>query len=409
MQSDHTYAQTPIDVVPPSHLRLCYILLSPTFGMHQYTADYANRMVAAGHEVTLITTSAYPADRYAPEVTVHTPVATRDSGFSLQGLLGLLTAWKRLGLDTLLRSDVPTLSRFDVVHFTGPHLWNPHLLYRLRRLGIPTLHTLHDLDPHPGSPYGPLLHLWNRAVLHTATAILVHGKRYQERLSRYSSTHLPLLHLFLSYELSSELDASIHTPDQLSPVPTLSRSAAPTVLFFGRLEKYKGVAVLLEAWSRYKAAGRAGRLILAGKGELQSLWSGALPPEVELRQHRIEDDEALALFRQASLVVLPYIGATQSALIPAAYAFGKPVIASRSGALPEYVEEGRTGWLVPPGDAGALAAALAEALQSLDAPERRRDFALNCGKWYTTQREAEEAALSHLYTSLRGRHEHRSS
>ncbi|OQA92348.1 MAG: D-inositol 3-phosphate glycosyltransferase [Chloroflexi bacterium ADurb.Bin222] len=298
-----------------------------------------------------------------------------------------------------------------MIHFTGPHLWNPLLLRRLRQLGIPTLHTLHDLDPHPGSPYGSLLHLWNRAVLHTATAILVHGKRYQERLSRYPVTHLPLLHLFLGYDLSSELDASIHSPTppralRSGPLPP---SPSPVVLFFGRLEKYKGVSVLLQAWERYKAGGGVGRLILAGKGELHSLWSGALPPEVELRQHRIEDAEALALFREASLLVLPYIGATQSALIPAAYAFGKPVIASRSGALPEYVEEGRTGWLVPPGDAGALAAALAEALQSLESPERQCDFALNCGRWYTTQREAEEAALSQLYTSLRGQHEYRRS
>ena len=43
------------------HHLLCYILLSSTFGMHQYTADYANRMAAAGHDVHLIITTTYLA------------------------------------------------------------------------------------------------------------------------------------------------------------------------------------------------------------------------------------------------------------------------------------------------------------------------------------------------------------
>ena len=67
-------------------MRLCYVLLSPTFGMHQYTADIANRMANAGHEVHLVTTRRYPPDRYAPGVTVHTPVGERNTGLSLDAL-----------------------------------------------------------------------------------------------------------------------------------------------------------------------------------------------------------------------------------------------------------------------------------------------------------------------------------
>lgn len=373
----------------PSSLRLCYILLSPTFGMHQYTADYANRMAAAGHEVHLVTTAGYPADRYAPEVQVHTPITTTDTGFNLTAVRHAPVA---------LRAILGVLQNWppDVIHFTGPHLWNPLLLMRLRLLGIPTLHTLHDLDPHPGSPYGPLLHLWNRAVLHTATHILVHGQCYAQRLSRYPVTHLPLLHLFLGYSHMAALTPSPH--GLLASAFSLALTpSAPTVLFFGRLEKYKGVSVLLEAWARYKAAGGAGRLILAGNGALTSLWPHALPPEVEVRNRRIEDDEALALFQACSLVVLPYIGATQSALIPAAYAFGKPVIATRSGALPEYVREGETGWLIPPGDAAALAEALSLSLSDADGLK-------TTGKagwlWYNKMLGEEERRLLALYHAV---------
>ena len=50
------------------------------------TADLANRMASAGHEVHLVTTSHFPRDRYGADLAIHTPVATIDRGFSLHGL-----------------------------------------------------------------------------------------------------------------------------------------------------------------------------------------------------------------------------------------------------------------------------------------------------------------------------------
>ena len=68
-------------------MRLIYLLLSPTFGMHQYTADLANRLAAEpGMEVHLVTTVALPRDRYSPAVRIHTPIAARTTGFSTEGL-----------------------------------------------------------------------------------------------------------------------------------------------------------------------------------------------------------------------------------------------------------------------------------------------------------------------------------
>jgi hypothetical protein len=67
-------------------MRICYVLLSPTFGMHQYTADLANRMVRAGHDVSLVTTCHYPGDRYLPAISVRTPVEAQDTGFSADAL-----------------------------------------------------------------------------------------------------------------------------------------------------------------------------------------------------------------------------------------------------------------------------------------------------------------------------------
>ena len=148
-------------------LRLAYVLLSPTVGMHQYTAGLADDMSAAGHEIHLITTRGAPLDRYSPAVTVHTPFVTRDRGFSPTGLAATPAAVR--GALAALKGLSP-----DAVHITGAHLGNPLLLRALRRSGIPTpsssrggvpaIHTLHDLHPHAGAVYGRLLYLWNGRV-----------------------------------------------------------------------------------------------------------------------------------------------------------------------------------------------------------------------------------------------------
>jgi alpha-maltose-1-phosphate synthase len=84
----------------------------------------------------------------------------------------------------------------------------------------------------------------------------------------------------------------------------------------------------------------------------------------------VPDDQAADYFRRASVVVLPYIEASQSGVIPMAYSAGKPVVATTVGGLPEMVEDGRTGYVVPPGDATQLAEAVTKLL--LDEPLRRR-------------------------------------
>lgn len=357
-----------------------FLLLSPTFGMHQYTADLANRLAEAGEEVHLLTTAGYPADRYAPAVRVHTPVRTVDAGFSLRGL-------RPAPLSRMLRVIETIAPR--LAHFTGPHLWNLPLLRALRCRGIPTVHTLHDLAPHPGSPYGPLLQVWNRSVLRSADQVVVHSRAALLQAQTLAGRgeriqHIPLLHGFWGYAVSP---SAVHRPSS-------------TVLFFGRLERYKGVEVLLHAWELLDEGLRASaRLALAGKGDLRRLWPGLLPPGVELLNRHILDDEAISLFQRSAVVVLPYTGATQSALVAAAYHFGRPVIVADSGALAEYVVPGRTGWVIPSGDARALARALAEALSD---PARLAAMGAAGRAWYDARRREEWAAWQVLYGRLAG-------
>ena len=61
----------------------------------------------------------------------------------------------------------------------------------------------------------------------------------------------------------------------------------------------------------------------------------------------VADDEVGSYFRAADVVVLPYVSATQSAVVLTAYSFGRPVIVTRVGGLPDVVDDGVTGFVVP--------------------------------------------------------------
>lgn len=361
-------------------MKICYVLLSPTFGMHQYTGDLADRALTAGHDVTLVTTCGVPADRYAEQVRTVMPAATRSTGVELYTFRAdVLSRVGRVALD----------SRPDVVHFTGPHLWNPWLLGRLRRAGVRTIHSLHDLDPHTGT--SRLLHLWNRAIISRSDHLLVHGQVYRERLLQQGVTaervtFTPLTHLFVGAAMRERLGEN-------PPEVTFERF----VLFFGRVAAYKGVDDLLAAWQALGEGKVGWRLVLAGPGDLGGREDGQLPVDVTRFNRMIEDAEAVELFRRCSLLVLPYKDATQSALIAAAYFFGKPVLATRTGALPEYVVEGETGWLGPAGDPTGLAETLARALSE----PRRLPMMGSAGRqWYVEQRAWESAELVKLYERM---------
>jgi alpha-maltose-1-phosphate synthase len=352
--------------------------------MHQYTSDLANRMVTAGHEVHLVTTTRVPRDRYLPAVTIHTPVTLNNTGFSLEGV--------RLDNLAKLQSEICNLHP-EVVHFCGPHLWNILLVRALTKKGIPVVHTLHDLDPHLGVRYGFLLRIWNQIILRSAQHILVHGEIYRERLlcqglAPERVTFTPLLHLFLSPARLKSLSYEIATSTQYQP----------WALFFGRLEHYKGVDHLLTAGAMMEGAsdGRP-RIILAGLGDLSKLWAGPLPENVEVRNRLIPDEEAIDLFQRCGLVVLPYLDATQSAVVAAAYYFRKPVIVTRTGALPEYVEDEQTGRVVEPGHPASLARQLDEMLKD---PIRLAQMGLAGRTWYDAYREIELATLQEMYWDL---------
>jgi glycosyltransferase involved in cell wall biosynthesis len=198
--------------------------------------------------------------------------------------------------------------------------------------------TVHDVTPHPGQQFhtNPLKRLVRRALYQTSDAFLVHGERLVAGLR--GDCRVPA-----GAYIGVVPHGSLAQPSGRYPLP-VGRS----LLFFGRWEFYKGLDLLIEA---VEAAGKTLgdlRLIVAGQGS-EGARARALvqnPQLFEWREGFVPDEELPALFGSVCAVVLPYREASQSGVVPLAFANGRPVIATDVGALKEAVEDGVSGLLV---------------------------------------------------------------
>jgi glycosyltransferase involved in cell wall biosynthesis len=135
--------------------------------------------------------------------------------------------------------------------------------------------------------------------------------------------------------------------------------ASPLVLFFGFIRKYKGLDLLLEA------LGKTPGVHALVAGECYDDWlfyqeliaRCGIAERVHLYPDFIPADQVRVFFSAADLVVQPYRSATQSGISQIAYHFGKPMIVTDVGGLPEIVTHGVSGYVTAP-EPAAIAAAM---------------------------------------------------
>jgi len=144
---------------------------------------------------------------------------------------------------------------------------------------------------------------------------------------------------------------------------------APIVGVVARLEPEKGHPTLLEAWPAVLAAVPNAHLLMVGEGsqrellEAQAASLGLLDgtrPSVTFTGRR---DDVPAVTTALDVAVLPSYREAQGLSILEAMALSRPVVASAVGGIPEMIDDGRTGLLVPPRDPGALATSIVRLLE----------------------------------------------
>jgi len=280
-----------------------------------------------------------------------------------RALKGLSYPWEMQRLTAELRSRPPGL-----IHVQWSLIpWLDGSLYRRwRRRGWRVVYTAHDVLPNAPPGWRGWLRGWEKALrrwlYRSADAVIVHSEANRQALlslgvapTRAHRVPMGDLGLFAVPPLPMEEARARLGLDPQQPV----------ALFFGLIKPYKGLGFLLRSWPMALRRVPAARLLVAGEpmeplAPYRRLIAAlGLEGRVTLHPRYIPSDLAAAYFCAADVVVLPYLDSSLSAVLLTAYDYARPVVVTAVGGLPEAVEEGETGFVVPPGDAPALAEALA--------------------------------------------------
>ena len=233
---------------------------------------------------------------------------------------------------------------------------------RLHREGYVTIGTVHDLHPHEArkAPHKMFRHwLYNRQDLG--------GMAFNDALVTNSMLqYAELQQMFPNGNVYFHAFPSLVTPiiKEGKMVPEeLKNLDKPYILFFGRIEEYKGLKYLYDAFVSNSQLSENYCLVIAGKGEI-SFERNANEKNMIWMSRYIDDKEVKYLYENAKCVVYPYINATQSGVLSLAFFFQTPVLASDVPFFKSSIEPSGAGLTFRVGDTTHLTEQLLRLLNS---------------------------------------------
>ena len=323
------------------------------------------RSLARHHQVSVLTNTA--CQQELPGVQAVCRVA-----FSKTRILDFVDPRRYYSIWKFVRNR-----RFDVVFIYTSHPVNAFIYALLRN--IPVVPFVHDHILHEGVPgFDAVFHRMNLWLYyHRSAKIIVSchyikddilDKQFMTDGERIAVNYLGML------------------PNLVFPESGVAEDV--DVLFFGRVEAYKGLDTLVDVAGRLPDV----QFVVVGKGDFVRVSGCQAVPSNIVRVDAYIDDHRLAEYIQrAKLIVLPYHDATGTQTVQAAFYYGKPVVATRVGCFPEYVTDGEDGLLCRPRDAEGIREAI---VRLLSHPSLRQQMGAK-GKQKLATLFSEEAITRH--------------
>ncbi|SJM91351.1 Glycosyl transferase, group 1 [Crenothrix polyspora] len=238
----------------------------------------------------------------------------------------------------------------DVIHYQeGPQ---DSLMLSLPFLTkIPSLLTIHDPKPHSGQDAKELSRFtfFRMIMRRTVDVAITHGNIMATELTN------------MYPRLGNKVWSIAHGPLGAGFDGTVAlRPEGCRLLFFGRIHAYKGLVYFIESVITLRDKGYPVIGVVAGQGtdlepHRQRMTDAGC---FEIIDKYIAAEDIPGLFLDSLITVLPYTDGTQSGVAAMALSFGRPVVASEVGSIPELVRAGINGLLVPPRDTDQLTLAL---------------------------------------------------
>lgn len=323
---------------------LLLVSLGRNGGLPKYAAAIAAALAEQGRPARCLcaTGSEHPIPGALRVPTYRDMATLLLSSATVLPLLLLAMAWWRLA------------GGMRVVYFPYAHTWTPVMSAWARLMGCRAVVTFHDYRPHLGEA-----DRLTRFVLWLTSRLASHFVFLSAHVRDQAVADQPRIagvSLVAPHGLFS-------LPGLVEKAPATLREAPRTLLFTGRLSRYKGIEMLAEAFGQ---AGLPGcRLVIAGKSNYPIDTRG-FPPGVELIDRFLDEAEMAALLNEADVLVLPYLEATQSGIVTLGIDSATPMVCTRVDGLREQLGEDEALFCAPE------PTALAAALRAAAAPAVRR-------------------------------------
>lgn len=314
---------------------------------NDYTICLASALAKAGVNITLIVPENREVDN--PVFTVKKWLPSKDSQKSkISKIIVLFLFLFRLVL--FLIQEKPDAVHFQFFRFNT----DPILFYILSRFRIRLVYTAHNILPHNRFKYDYRLF---KLVYSSANIIIVHSEYIKTKLLSMfnvdSEKVVVIPHGNFNHYLPEKMIAREDARSSLK-----FGADDNIILFFGAIREYKGLDLLLDAYGILYKNNNNIKLLIAGSPD---------SPEVEKHYYEIINqisangsiryfpefiptEEVPLYFIASDIVALPYKRIDHSGVVHLAYSFSKPIIATRVGDFEEAIEDGKSGFLVPPGN-----------------------------------------------------------
>lgn len=246
---------------------------------------------------------------------------------------GLNILFTNLKLINLLNKINPDIIHFDDISgrlsVFVQFLWNRKIVLNV-----------HDPAPHSGEQnwYAKII---RKLVYRKVSAVCTFSNFSKLLFEKIYQPTVPVANLrLIPYQSYLFLDHTI-----VDGIHKLTNEKV--LLFFGRISPYKGIDELLHAFSKVLKQAPNTKLVVAGRGS----YAYQIPENLKdsssliILNRFIHENEIKSLFDQADVLICPYRDATQSGVLMTASVFNIPVIVSNVGALPEYVQDGKNGYI----------------------------------------------------------------
>ena len=324
-------------------------------GICHYTYSLAQALARRSLRPHLVTASPYELQTFDIDFDLTTEIDTVGSYTTnlrvIQDVLGRIPG-------SLLHVQATLSARRD---------WAPLLLLRL--VGCPYVLTAHNVYPHDraerdAAGMGLALDL----IYRNASAIIVHGEAIRsELLDNFPIERSRVVEIPMG---DYAFTRSSTVPERDRACVELGLNPADSVsLAFGAMRPYKGLGNLVDAFCQVRGRRPNAHLLIVGKPVgvskeelLARARAGGIEHCVTIVDAYVPFEQIGTYFAASDIVVFPYEKVYQSAAIQVAYAYEKPVIVTRVGALPETVKDGVNGRIVAPHSNNQLAEAMVELL-----------------------------------------------